>query len=290
MNVLRLLIVLLAGTAACVAHAATGDRLDIDQFRLTWEERFDTLDVSAWGTPPARWIAHTPWYGDFGDARFTDPGNGFPFTTRAGVLRIEARKGSDDVWRSGLLSSVDTAGNGFAQKYGYFEARMKFPPGKGVWPSFWLIGRDRVSGASDHTAEIDVVEYYGRAPGEFRSAAHIWPRAGSTVQESHRHNRHEVANSLTANFHTYGVLIGETDTVYYFDRREIWRFPTPPQYRVPMFPLVNLALGGGWPIDETPNPSYLYVDYVRAYSEAPAATKTPARRASFFSRIAPPRR
>jgi len=29
---------------------------------------------------------------------------------------------------------------------------------------------------------------------------------------------------------------------------------------------VDLALGGGWPIDGTPNPSYMYVDYVRAYS------------------------
>lgn len=130
MKTRRLLLVLLAGTMACVAHAATGDRLDINQLRLTWEERFDTLDVSAWGTPPARWIAHTPWYGDFGDARFTDPGNGFPFTTAAGKLRIEARRGSDGIWRSGLLSSVDPKGNGFAQKYGYFEARMKFPPAR----------------------------------------------------------------------------------------------------------------------------------------------------------------
>jgi hypothetical protein len=30
---------------------------------------------------------------------------------------------------------------------------------------------------------------------------------------------------------------------------------------------VDLALGSGWPIDQTPNPSFLYVDYVRAYSK-----------------------
>jgi len=33
--------------------------------------------------------------------------------------------------------------------------------------------------------------------------------------------------------------------------------------------LVNLALGSGWPIDKTPNPSYMYVDYVRAYAKRP---------------------
>jgi hypothetical protein len=34
-----------------------------------------------------------------------------------------------------------------------------------------------------------------------------------------------------------------------------------------MFVLLNLALGGGWPIDQTPNPSYMFVDYVRAYTK-----------------------
>lgn len=95
------------------------------------------------------------------------------------------------------------------------------------------------------------------------------------MTEIHRHNTHPVSNSLTANYHTYGVLIGEQETVYYFDRREIWRIPTPPQYRVPMFPLVNLALGAGWSSEETPSPSYLYVDYVRVYSEAPTTSRTP---------------
>ena len=47
------------------------------------------------------------------------------------------------------------------------------------------------------------------------------------------------------------------------------RRPTPPEHRHPMFILVNLALGGGWPIDKTPDPSYMYVDYIRAYAAAP---------------------
>jgi hypothetical protein len=34
--------------------------------------------------------------------------------------------------------------------------------------------------------------------------------------------------------------------------------------------LVNLALGSGRPITETPNPSYMYVDYIRVYSESDA--------------------
>ena len=35
----------------------------------------------------------------------------------------------------------------------------------------------------------------------------------------------------------------------------------------PEYLLVNLALGGGWPIDKTPNPSDMLVKYVKAYSK-----------------------
>ncbi len=38
------------------------------------------------------------------------------------------------------------------------------------------------------------------------------------------------------------------------------------EIKIPLYIPVDLALGGGWPIDKTPNPSYMYVDYIRAYS------------------------
>jgi beta-glucanase (GH16 family) len=28
----------------------------------------------------------------------------------------------------------------FDQKYGRFEARIKLPLGKGLWPAFWMLG------------------------------------------------------------------------------------------------------------------------------------------------------
>jgi len=34
-----------------------------------------------------------------------------------------------------------------------------------------------------------------------------------------------------------------------------------------MYIMVDLALGGGWPIDKTPNPSYMFVDWVRVYEK-----------------------
>ncbi len=111
----------------------TGDALPVDDMRLTFDENFDELDVSAWG-PGTRWIAHTPWSGDFGGARFANPGERTPFKTENGILRIEAKRDPEGDWQSGLLASVDTKGNGFAQQYGYFEMRAQLPVGPGYGP------------------------------------------------------------------------------------------------------------------------------------------------------------
>jgi len=237
------------------------EQIDIAKFDMTFDENFDKLDVSAWGENGSRWIAHTPWNGDFGDARFTDPGEGFPFTVDKGILKIEARKGSDGKWRSGLLASTDPKGKGFSQQFGYFEARMKLPPGKGVWPAFWLIGIDR----SKFTAEIDVLEYYGRVPWEFSSGYHIWRQSQGGQNSTDGHWTTVENGTLSNEFHTYGVEIAPTKTTIYLDRKSIWSFETPKEFHMPFYPLVNLALGSGWPIDETPNPSFLLVDYIHVY-------------------------
>ncbi|API50383.1 1,3-1,4-beta-glycanase [Rhizobium leguminosarum] len=239
--------------------------LNIDAYQLTFEESFDSLDVSAWGEKTSRWIAHTPWNGDFGDARFTDPAPGFPFTTDQGILKIEARKGADGTWRSGLLSSVNPKGEGFSQQFGYFEARMKLPPGKGVWPAFWLIGLDR----SKYTAEIDVLEYYGRAPYEFSMGFHIWRQSQGGQNSTGGYWQKVQDGILNSEYHTYGVDIQADKTSFYLDRQFIWSFDTPKEFHMPFYPLVNLALGSGWPIDETPNPSILLVDYIHVYQRKP---------------------
>ncbi len=235
--------------------------LNISQFERTFTEDFDTLDVSPWGENGSRWIAHTPWNGDFGDARFSDPHPGFPFTTQNGILTIEARKDENGEWRSGLLASTNSGGEGFSQKFGYFEVRMKLPPGKGVWPAFWLIGVDR----SNYTAEIDVIEYYGRVPSEFSSGYRIWTADQDDEDPSDGRWTNVEDGSLSADFHSYGVEIGSEETIFYLDREAIWSFETPEEFHMPFFPLVNLALGSGWPIDETPNPSHLLIDYIHVY-------------------------
>ncbi len=248
---------------AAAAVAVAADTLDLTGFERTFTEDFDEpLSVSPWGEWPSRWIAHTPWNGDFGDARFADPEPGFPFTVEHGVLRIEARRDEDGKWHSGLLAAVDRRGDGFAQDGGYFEARMKVPRGAGTWPAFWLIGTDR----EKLTAEIDVVEHYGHWPDRYTSARHVWRRGEGEENDSDHSRTHLERGELADEFHTFGVQILDDELVYYLDRRVVWRTPKPEEFDGQEFyPLVNLALGAGWPIDETPDPSYLYVDHVHVW-------------------------
>ena len=252
-----------APVTPAVAEAPTpvdATTLDITNYRRTFFEGFDQLDVSAWG-PDSRWIAHTPWHGDFGDATFVDPQPGFPFRTSDGMLRIEARKQPDGRWQSGLISSRDhdgLGGAGFAQKYGYFEIETKLPGGMGVWPAFWLVGV-----TPKPRAEIDTFEYYGNAPASYHANVHVW------ADDDRKFGDGKIVDipkdAATSSFNKYGVLIDHDWVTFYFNRKQVWRTPTRPEYRQPMYILANLALGAGWPIDKVQSPSFMYVKSIAAY-------------------------
>jgi beta-glucanase (GH16 family) len=245
--------------------AEEGQPLDIDAYAMTFEDGFDRLSVSDWG-PGTTWIAHTPWNGDFGDAKFANPRANFPFTLDNGILNIEMRKDAEGKWHSGLLASVDRKGNGFSQKYGYFEMRAKLPPGEGVWPAFWLIGVERQGPNPKATAEIDIVEYYGRDPGAYSSSVHVWPIDKSIKKFTQTEKTQVEPGALSQDFHLYGASVDPDKIRFYLDRKEVWSIDTPEQHKQPMYLLVNLALGAGWPTENTPNPSVMKVDYVRAYA------------------------
>ncbi len=231
-------------------------------YDLVFDEEFDTLDVSARG-PGTRWIAHTPWNGDFGDATFADPSPAGPFSTSNGVLTIEASKDASGHWQSGLLASVDANGDGFAQQYGYWEMRAKLPAGDGTWPAFWL---DSLvpSGSKDPSYEVDALEYYGQFPAAYIASTHVWPQDGSAAT-TQQQILSVASGALISDYHVYGVSVEADWTIVYLDGVEMWRQATPASHTHKLMVLVDLALGGGWPITDTPSPSDMQVDYIRAY-------------------------
>jgi beta-glucanase (GH16 family) len=212
---------------------------------------------------PARWTAHTPWNGDFGDARFANPGPDGPFKLSNGILSITASKDRAGRWMSGLIAAADPKGAGTGTRYGYFEVRMKLPPGPGTWPAFWLAAL-KPDSPTEGNVEIDVIEYYGQFTASYQAVVHVWYKDQS--KNRGKSQKIDVPDrSLIQDFHTFGVDISPKAIVFFRDGKSVWSQPTPPELDGPMYPLVDLALGSGWPIDKTPDPSTLLVDYVHVY-------------------------
>ena len=155
---------------------------------------------------------------------------------------------------------------------------MRFPPGPGTWPAFWLISLQPVA-ESGPRVEIDAVEYYGHATDEYHYAWHVWFKGKD--EHLSRSGGGKVAvpdGALVDGFHTYGVLVEPRTTTFYLDRKAVGQAPTPPELTTPLYPLVNLALGSGYPIDKTPDPSVLKVKYVRMYAGKPGRCDPGARK------------
>lgn len=246
---------------ACpVANKAEADSLDLSHYRMTFNATFHTLNASSYG-PGGQWIAHTPWNGDFGDDVFDNPGPGGPFTTSPQGLTITAYKDSQGHWHAGLLCSwIPTADGprGFSQRFGYFEMKAKLPDGPGVWPGFWLVGASKTN-----SPELDVMEYYGAFRASYRITEHVWNHGQGVFGRS-------VAidvppGSLSSGYNTFGVLIEPQKTTYYLNRNEVWSTPTRPEFMQPLYILVDLAIGGGWPDDKLTSPQRMEVQYIRAY-------------------------
>ncbi len=264
-RIFEMLVVLTASILIPIGFAARalGASLDLTGYKLTFSDNFSSLNASAHG-PGTRWIAHTPWNGDFGAAVFDDPGPNGPFSAGPQGLTITAHRDATGRWHSGLLCSVDRDGpgaQGFAQQYGYFEMKAELPSGSGTWPAFWLIGANKETSA----AEIDVVEYYGGFPRYYHSVEHLWQSGADRLHMDHL--MQVPVGLLSRQYNTYGVLITPLLTSFYFNRKQIWSTPTPVEYRQPMYMLVNLAIGGGWPSKNLPSPATMHVAYIDVFQK-----------------------
>jgi beta-glucanase (GH16 family) len=247
--------------------------------------------------PKATYYDHKPPGGsqDFSTLRFTSfdqPNN--PFSQVDSYMRIRA---SEKAKSSGLISSMKNDASGITTKAPcYFECRFIGPNATGTWPAFWLLTdymTDHVKGIKVPCDELDIIEAYGgegpRQPNAFDTymiCPHCWEQgdAGKAIEKKAFDGLHNpirmrkfgIPSTWFEAFHTYGCKITETDTIYYCDNIEVGRHATLPLSKNrPFFFLVNLATGGGWPVDLSRYDGLadMYVDYVRVYSGA-AANKT----------------
>jgi hypothetical protein len=237
---------------------------------LVYEDDFNTLD---WSKYLSRW-----WYVDPGAAGCSLPSNGewqlyvnrdgplaqVPWTVRDSVLSLSCGPVDPPIEGYGFLSGMINSYPGFYRTYGFFEARIKMPPGNGMWPAFWLLPMD-----GSWPPEIDVVEWLGREPLTEYIGTHSAIGGGNVPQGG----PYPIPDGA-ADFHDYGVDWQLNSISFTFDGQTVVTFPTPADMHKPMYWILNLALGGGWagpPDDTTPFPAALEVDWVRVYDSSPYA-------------------
>ncbi len=215
-----------------------GSQLDLTGYRLSFEDNFNAMSVgTSWGSGP--WYA--PVRPTFGGATFVSPDAPTdPFSVANGELTISMEQ-VDGQWQSGHMQSVNAAGQGFAQQYGYFEMSAKFPAGAGSWPAFWLLSTD----SSQQRVEIDVIEAYGENDHNgHHSTVHFTPTADSSLTEKVVNGDYTglPGSMFDGQFHTYGAKVTPDWITIYYDGKEVSRFPSNDYVATPLYMAIDLAL------------------------------------------------
>jgi beta-glucanase (GH16 family) len=192
----------------------------------------------------------------------------------AGHLAIVARK--EPYLGSAYTSARINTRGFFQQEHGRFEARIKMPSGRGLWPAFWLLGSDFGSVGWPACGEIDIVEYRGQEPAIVHGSLHGPGYSGGSALTG----QYQLASGgFDGDFHVFAVEWTGDRITYLVDGiayQSIRRTDIPPSspwaFDHPFFVILNLAVGGNYvgpPGASTTFPQTMLVDYVRVYTTGP---------------------
>ena len=186
---------------------------------------------------------------------------------RDGKLRITALKENGKVYSGRVYAKVKEGWT-----YGYIEASIKLPKGKGTWPAFWMMPVNFKSWPAD--GEIDIMEEVGYHPDYVSSSLH----ANAHVHSNNTQVTHEMkCAGAEGEFHTYAILWTAKNITTYvdgkvqlsYDNRGLGRDDWP--YDDPFYVIFNLAWGGDWGgsqgVDESALPCTMEVDYIRVFQK-----------------------
>ena len=184
-----------------------------------------------------------------------------------GKLRINCFKENGKIYSGRVYAHVNQG-----WEYGYFEASIKLPKGKGTWPAFWMMPVNFKSWPAD--GEIDIMEEVGYHPNYVSSSLH----ANAHVHSNNTQVTHEMkCDGAEGEFHTYAILWTAKNITTYvdgkvqlsYDNRGLGRDDWP--YDDPFYVILNLAWGGDWGgaqgVDESALPATMEVDYVRVFQK-----------------------
>lgn len=248
------------GVAAMGGADTGGDVPEAGTFTLLWEDNFDTIDTSRWGT-----ASHT----------FNENAAQFHpslVTVEDGILRLGLEKnpapGADD--RAYLGGEIRTKESFI---YGRFETRAKFATGSGVVSSMFTF-YDHYADANldENWNEIDL-EFLGKNTDSVQwNVIHWDANSNYTSHEEHT----TVSFNPSEEFHEYAIewlpdrvnfyvddalVHTQTDQVAEFVKLES-------KLMMNIWPVQDVAGLNSWAgkFDEAALPAAAYYDWIRVYS------------------------
>ena len=239
-----------------------------DGYKLVWHDEFDEgteLNSADW----THEVQKDHWVNNElqNYVNHTTPKGRYVTEISGGHLQIHCFKEDGKIYSGRVYAKVKEG-----WKYGYIEASIKLPKGKGTWPAFWMMPVNFKSWPAD--GEIDIMEEVGYHPDYVSSSLH----ANAHVHSNGTQVTHEMyCKGAEGEFHKYAIeWTAQNITTYVdgkvqltYDNRGLGRDDWP--YNDPFYVIFNLAWGGDWGgsqgVDENALPVTMEVDYIRVFQK-----------------------
>jgi beta-glucanase (GH16 family) len=250
-----------AGVAGMAGSGATGGTpMELapigvpGKWQLTLEDEFEgvALDQSKWitymliGDSAFReWGARDEWIAD----------ENVQLEDGECVLTAENQPTNNHPYTSGGVNSAGL----FEQEFGYFEARIRFPLGKGFW-GVWAL-----RSLAGFPPAIEGVNVLGGQPSRATSGYWFQGAGGAELV------RYEGTTDYTNGYHVFGIDWQPTSVTFYVDGALLQVLDDPEErLRGPLYPSVNLSIsaadsGDPVPDETTPWPGEVRIDWIRVY-------------------------
>ena len=237
----------LASLALASATGLAAAQCPGDLKRLTFSDEFDgaSLNTSTWSHETGRWPYNA-------ELQHYQLGN---VSVGGGFLSITATR--DNRFNPPYASARINTRTSFLQRYGRFEMRARMPRGQGIWPAFWLLPQDT------WPPEIDIMELLGHEPTRVHFTNH-WGTAAAPLSQTSSFS----GPDFSAGFHTFACEWSPGRIDFFVDGVRRATNVNGGVPAVPMYIILNLAVGGLWPGNpnaSTQFPQQMVVDWVRAY-------------------------
>jgi beta-glucanase (GH16 family) len=228
-------------------------------YSLIFSDEFDanSLDTGKWNTLAPFGVQF------FGDSHQKHAFIPEAVSLRDGLVTFTANKSSGSNTNKQPYSSGSITSNR-TFTHGYFEARVKVPAGKGLWPAYWLTSSSRWPPEWDIFEIVDGTIFGFTHPVSGGKCTFVEGAAGADSTY--------VIPNVYGVFHVYGFKWTASDLYWYVDGvlTEHYAVDAAAGANDPFWLNLSLQVGGDWPGDpnsSTPFPSRMDVDYVRVYQQ-----------------------